>query len=56
MKWVIVLQPTFDEDYQVYSGPPVYTRKKLRGYLFALINSFGVSLIGGTAQYLWRNF
>ena len=56
MKWVIVLQPTFDEDFMVYSGPPVYTRKKLRGYVFALINSVGVSLVGSTARYLWRNF
>ena len=56
MKWVIVLQPTLDEDYMVYDELPTYTRKRLRGYLFALLNSVGVSLVGSTARYFWRNF
>ena len=53
MRWTIVLQPNAHEDYMVFSearGPP---KRRLRKYLFALINTFGVSLLGSTVQYVW---
>ena len=67
MRWTIVLCPTLEEDYLVYSEPrwaptsKTFPRALLAGegrrwrrHLLGIINSVGLSLVGSTARYLWR--
>ena len=55
MRWTIVLCPSLEEDYLVYSEPRWgTTSKRWRRHLLGIINSVGLSLVGSTAQYLWR--
>ena len=55
MRWTIVLCPSLEEDYLVYSEPRwAPTSKRWRRHLLGIINSVGLSLVGSTARYLWR--
>ena len=58
MRWTIVLCPSLEEDYLVYSEPRwgsgTLTSKRWRRHLLGIINSVGLSLVGSTARYLWR--
>ena len=57
MQWVVVLRPTFDEDFMVFTGLPTKRdKKRLRTYVFALISNVGLAVRGGAARYVWRNF
>ena len=56
MQWCIVLLPSLEEDFMVFTGPPERSKKRLRTYVFALISNGGLSVLGGAARYVWRNF
>ena len=57
MQWCIVLRPSLEEDFMVFTGLPTKRdKKRLRTYVFALISNVGLSVLGGAARYVWRNF
>jgi len=49
--------PSLEEDFMVFTGLPTKRdKKRLRTYVFALISNVGLSVLGGAARYVWRNF